>query len=150
MFSIGLKRMIASLLAAALLSSQLLASLPGLCGCLKPDAVDEVESCCGEPMSADSNIPQCCASTSEGNSCCCDDECDKTLSNCICGYGKSNGKETPNRGNDRLRIGYDAVSELASPSLHLILQDSCAYSRSLDSPGIHRVSPQILLCVWQI
>ena len=145
-----LQRMFSTLLAATLLSSQLFASMPGRCGCVRSsDAVDEVKSCCSRPISSDSDVPRCCASAHEGNSCCCDDECGKTLIGCNCGCGKSNGDNAPSQGNDRLRIGYAAVPELASTSLRLVLQDSCANSCRLDSPCIHRLSLQILFCVWQ-
>ena len=149
MFALGLKRLFSTLLAATLLSSQLFPSMPGRCACLRSDAVDEVKSCCGRPISSDSDVPRCCASAREGDSCCCDDECGKTLTGCNCGCDKSNGDKAPNQGNDRLRIGSAAVSELASTSLHLVLQDSCANSCRLDSPSIHRLSLQILFCVWQ-
>ena len=149
MFVLGLKRTIASLLAATLLSSQLFASVPGLCGCLSTDAADEVESCCGGLDSRDSDAPQCCATSDEG-SCRCDDECGQGASDCTCGCSKSHEKKAPNQGNNRERVGQDAVPELAGSSLHLILRDSRGFSHGLDSRRIQRISPQILLCVWQI
>lgn len=148
MFALGPKRMIASLLAATLLSSQLFASVPGICGCLGTVAGD-VESCCGGSDSQDSDVPRCC-STSDKASCRCDDECGEGASDCTCGCSKTNEEKALNQGNDRERVGQDAVADLASSSLHLILRDPRDFSHGLDFRAIHRISPQIFLCVWQI
>ena len=153
MFALGLKRTIASLLATTLLSSQLIASIPGLCSCSGSFDATEKQTCCVDSHSFSAYIPKCCATEGDGNSCGCGDDCGEKSADCDCGCGShSDEQQAPTERNhhNRIRVGEQLSFGMAGTSTHLIQQTGRTFVCPADSCGTNRISTQILFCVWQI
>lgn len=151
MFALRLKRTIASLLATTLLSSQLIASIPGLCSCSGSIGANEEQICCVDSYSFGAQIPKCCATEGEGSSCGCGNDCGEKSADCGCGCSShSRDQQAPREGNNQIRAGEHLSFGLASTSTYLIQQMGCAFDRAADSCCNDRTSAQVLFCVWQI
>ena len=150
MFALRSKRTFASLLATALLSSQLIASLPGICSCTNFAAGIQERTCCTDSM-VDSVVSQCCASHVEGSSCCCGNDCGETSTNCDCGCSSTaNDERVPTEETNRILLEEEHCLSPVSSVTHLIQKKGCVFVYVADSCRIDRGSPQILFSVWQI
>ena len=150
MIALGLRRTIVSLLAVALLSSQLAASIPGTCGCSDSAAVSDVHSCCVDTF--ESNVSNCCSNQESDSNCLCGNKCGELSKpgDCVCGCDDSDEKQAPADGKDRTRVGENATSVPVNAPWLLTHRPGHYSYNLLDSGCCDRISAQILLCVWLI
>ena len=144
MFALGLKRTISLLLAATLLSSQLIASVPSLCGCAGSET--ESRSCCSGTNSLHDDTP-----SGDNGTCCCDTQCVDELSQYDCGCSSdSNEEQAPNERDNRIRLGEDHGVAFASSAFDGAHQVDGEGASDLASQPRRQTSTQILHCVWQV
>ena len=146
MIALRLRRMIASLLAASLLSSQLVACVPSLCECGSASAAGD-KSCCTKSHTIDSGISRCCPDADSGDLCSCGFR-GESVNDCDC--SNSNDKQPANRRNGRIQVGENDFANLAIPVLPASRARGCASSHRPSSPDVERISARTLFCVWLI
>ena len=131
----SIHRTIAAWLAVLVLSGQMFASIPGVCGCSGSE--QDGSSCCSTEASDDSN-------------CCCGDRCgvEETECGCGCSDSKSEDEKAPleeNRVSEQLVTGDlpVVVERVAIPRM-----PRCSAEHQA-SDLLSVASTQILFCVWQ-
>ena len=140
MFPLELRRMITSMLAAALLCSPLIASVPTLCGCAKSEASSQEHSCC---------VAKCCETGPMARSSCCQASGEQASGTCGC-TSDSQEEQLPTEGRDRIHTGEDCDFHAISSLAFHTKPAGNAFVQALNSHSISLISAQVLLCVWQV